>query len=81
MKPGSSFGFGAVLLTQFSTVVHSFPTAENFAKLAQRGLVDNPSLSPVQLHESLVRIKEKRLLFDPLTTPINGALPAPLTRR
>jgi hypothetical protein len=67
-----SFGFGTALLASFSVLVHSFPTAENFAKLAQRGLLDTSNLTPREFHESLVRIKNKRLLFDPLTTPIDG---------
>lgn len=65
-------GLYATLLAAFSAVVHSFPTAENFAKLAERGLLDTSNLDPLQLHESLLKIKEKRLLFDPLTTPIDG---------
>ncbi|CAJ2499721.1 Uu.00g025740.m01.CDS01 [Anthostomella pinea] len=66
-----SFGFCAVLLAPLSALVHSFPTAENFAKLAQRGLLDTSDLTPEALHESLLRIKNKRLLFDPMTSPID----------
>lgn len=72
-----SFGFCAALLAPaFSGLVHSFPTAENFAKLAQRnGIAADAAsdITPEQLHESLLKIKNKRLLFDPLTDPIDGA--------
>ncbi|KAK9769583.1 hypothetical protein AB5N19_11760 [Seiridium cardinale] len=68
MKP---FGTYAALLAPFSALVHSFPTADNFAKLAQRGLLDTSDIKPLELHESLLKIKNKRLLFDPLTTPID----------
>ncbi|KAI1865624.1 hypothetical protein JX265_007947 [Neoarthrinium moseri] len=66
-----SFGLYAVLLAPFSALVHSFPTADNFAKLAERGFIDSSDISPQKLHDSLLRIKEKRLLFDPLTYPID----------
>ncbi|KAI4595204.1 hypothetical protein KJ359_007180 [Pestalotiopsis sp. 9143b] len=70
-----SFGFCAALLAPaFSGLVHSFPTAENFAKLAQRnGIAADAAsdITPEQLHESLLKIKNKRLLFDPLTDPID----------
>lgn len=53
--------------------VDAFPTAENFAKLIRY----NPGLDDASAHfakvqEGLVRLKEKRLLFDPLTEPIDG---------
>ncbi|KAK8055643.1 hypothetical protein PG993_000870 [Apiospora rasikravindrae] len=61
----STCGLGAVL---FSSLAHSFPTAENFAKLTGRDAV---ALSPEELHKSLLHLKEKRLLFDPLTEPVD----------
>lgn len=61
----STCGVGAVF---FSALVHSFPTAGNFAKLAGRDAI---ALSPEELHKSLLHLKEKRLLFDPLTKPID----------
>jgi hypothetical protein len=73
MKAGfSSFGLCAVLLAPLSALVHSFPTAENFAKLSRRGALKARDIRPEQLHESLLHLKEKRLLFDPMTTPIDG---------
>jgi hypothetical protein len=77
MKSTLSSGIRALLLlAPFSALVHSFPTAENFAKLAQRGVLeaDVSVLSAEELHASLLKIKEKRLLFDPLTEPIDGWL-------
>lgn len=65
----SACGLSAVF---FSGLVHSFPTAANFAKLAGRDGLN--SLSPEELHKSLLGLKEKRLLFDPLTEPIDGPL-------
>ncbi|KAK7923484.1 Cloroperoxidase [Apiospora marii] len=61
----STCGVGAVF---FSALAHSFPTAENFARLAGRDAI---ALSPEELHKSLLHLKEKRLLFDPLTEPID----------
>jgi hypothetical protein len=49
------------------SLVHSFPTAENFAKLTHRN-----GLSSEDIHENLLRLKQKRLFFDPMTTPIDG---------
>ncbi|KAK6863781.1 oxidase [Apiospora arundinis] len=63
----SSCGLGAVLFS--AALVHSFPTAENFAKLAGRDALNG--LTPEELHKSLLSLKEKRLLFDPLTEPID----------
>ncbi|KAH9904751.1 oxidase [Xylariomycetidae sp. FL2044] len=54
--------------------VLSFPTAENFAKLAARqyGSRSSPSESSLEdFHHDLLRLKQKRLLFDPLTEPID----------
>ena len=62
MKFSLSLGLGAALLSHFSPVAHGFPTAENLLKLG----------TPEEIHESLLRMKEKRLLFDPLTKPIDG---------
>jgi hypothetical protein len=56
------FGLSSVFVS-----VHSFPTPENIANIIRR-----EELTPEQLHESLLRLKDKRLLFDPLTTPIEG---------
>jgi hypothetical protein len=48
-----------------------FPTAENWAKLARSQ--DGGSLASLEeLQWNLLELKEKRLLFDPLTTPIDG---------
>ncbi|KAF7536945.1 heme-thiolate peroxidase [Neopestalotiopsis clavispora] len=67
-----SSGVCAALLASFSGLVHSFPTAENFAKLAERGMIsDAAEITPEKLHEGLLKLKNKRLLFDPLTTPID----------
>ncbi|KAH6653017.1 oxidase [Truncatella angustata] len=66
-----SFGFCAALLAQLSVIIHSFPTAENFAKLASRGLLDTSDITPQDLYATLSKIKNKRLLFDPLKTPID----------
>lgn len=61
MKFSLSLGLGAALFSHLSPVVHGFPTAENLLKLG----------TPEEIHESLLRMKEKRLLFDPLTKPID----------
>jgi len=65
--------FALTLLS--SGLVHSFPTAENFAKLAHRNALDNAAFGPEDLHNNLLRLKQKRLLFDPMTTPIDGTCP------
>lgn len=59
-------GFGLVSL---SGLVEAFPTAENLARLAQR-----EAHTPEQLHERLLHLKEKRLVLDPLSEPIQGML-------
>jgi len=64
--------FALTLLS--SGLVHSFPTAESFAKLAHRNALDNAAFDPEDLHKNLLRLKQKRLLFDPMTTPIDGIL-------
>jgi len=64
--------FALTLLS--SGLVHSFPTAENLAKLAHRNALDNAAFDPEDLHKSLLHLKQKRLLFDPMTTPIDGIL-------
>ena len=61
----SSSFFALCLL---SGLVHSFPTAQNFAKLARYDISANHDM-----HESLLRLKHKRLLFDPTTEPVDGA--------
>lgn len=52
----------------------AFPTVENLARLAMRdeslSLLTDRSID--ELREYLVQLKEKRLLFDPSTTPIDG---------
>ena len=57
----------ALGVASLAGLAQAFPTADNLAKLA-RG--DTPT--PAQLHETLLNIKEKRLLFDPLADPIQG---------
>lgn len=59
----SSSFFALCLL---SGLVHSFPTAQNFAKLARYDISANHDM-----HESLLRLKQKRLLFDPMTEPVD----------
>lgn len=59
----SSSFFALCLL---SGLVHSFPTAQNFAKLARYDISANHDM-----HESLLRLKHKRLLFDPMTEPVD----------
>ncbi|KAI0460596.1 Chloroperoxidase [Xylaria acuta] len=51
----------------------AFPTVENLARLAQRdeSLSFLTDRSIDELTEHLVRLKEKRLSFDPLTVPID----------
>ncbi|KAI1342939.1 Chloroperoxidase [Xylariaceae sp. FL0016] len=51
----------------------AFPSADNFAQLARRGVAGSADASPEDLHRDLVRLREKRLLFDPLTDPIDVA--------
>lgn len=55
-------------LSLLSGLVHSFPTAQNFAKLVRYDISANHDM-----HESLHRLKSKRLLFDPMTEPVDGA--------
>lgn len=72
----SILSFGSFALTLLSSsLVHSFPTAENFAKLAHRNALDNSAFGSEDLHKHLLRLKQKRLLFDPMTTPIDGICP------
>ncbi|KAK5625313.1 hypothetical protein RRF57_001029 [Xylaria bambusicola] len=54
--------------------VSAFPTVENLARLAQHnGLPSLTSKASIEtLNEQLTRLKKKRLLFDPLTDPIDG---------
>jgi hypothetical protein len=64
----SILSIGSFALSFLScSLVHSFPTAENFAKLTHRN-----GLSSEDIHENLLRLKQKRLFFDPMTTPIDG---------
>ncbi|THY25762.1 Cloroperoxidase [Aureobasidium pullulans] len=53
-------------LSLLSGLVHSFPTAQNFAKLVRYDISPNHDM-----HESLLRLKDKRLLFDPMTEPVD----------
>ncbi|KAI0486736.1 Chloroperoxidase [Xylaria cf. heliscus] len=52
---------------------YAFPSIDNLARLAQRdeslSLLTDRSIDEIREH--LVRLKEKRLLFDPLTDPID----------
>lgn len=65
---------GSYTLTLLSCgLVHSFPTAEHFAKLVQHNALSGSAASSEGLHEGLLRLKEKRLIFDPMTKPIDGA--------
>lgn len=70
----SVLSIGSYTLTLLSCgLVHSFPTAEHFAKLVQHNVPSGSAASSEGLHEGFLRLKEKRLFFDPLTTPIDGA--------
>ncbi|KAJ3572942.1 heme-thiolate peroxidase [Xylaria arbuscula] len=55
------------------SVVSSFPTVENFARLAGRNELPSSSAEAAieELSGQLARLKGKRLLFDPLTDPID----------
>lgn len=76
----SILSLGSFALTLLSSsLVHSFPTAENFAKLARRNALDNATFDSKDLHKNLLRLKQKRLLFDPMTTPIDGICPGKAT--
>jgi hypothetical protein len=75
MKPSfitSHLGIGLVALTG---VGEAFPTADNLARLAQRA-----SHTPEQFHERLLHLKEKRLVLDPLSEPIQGTVHKPAVR-
>lgn len=70
----SILSIGSCALTLLScSLVHSFPTPENFAKLVQHNALSGRTVSAEGLHENLLRMKEKRLFFDPMTTPVDGA--------
>ena len=56
------FGLGSLV-----GLVQSFPTAENLARLAQ-----SEGLTARQIHDHLAELQQKRQLFDPLSTPIQG---------
>lgn len=62
-----------------SPAVDAFPTAENFAKLIPRyqAGIDDSSAHFAKIQEELFKLKEKRLLFDPLTKPIDGTPNSP----
>lgn len=59
----SSYAFSLL-----SGLVHSFPTARNFARFAL-----HDSISDQNMHESLLLLREKRLLSNPMTEPVDGA--------
>lgn len=63
-----------VAASVLSPAVKAFPTTENFARLIRynSGLND-ASADFAKIQEELVKLKEKRLLFDPLTDPIDGS--------
>lgn len=70
----SILSVGSCALSLLScSFVHSFPTPENLAKLVHHNALDGSTLSSESLHESLLNLKKKRLFFDPMTTPIEGA--------
>lgn len=50
--------------------VNAFPTAENFAKLVQPGLAVADDFPDV--HRELLRLRQKRLLVDLSSDPIDG---------
>ena len=55
-------------------IASAFPTVENLARLVERnGLPSLTAETAVEeLNGQLARLKGKRLLFDPLTNPIDG---------
>ncbi|KAI1743859.1 Chloroperoxidase [Xylaria scruposa] len=63
----------AIIFAGAFAATTAFPTIENLARLAQRdeSLSFLTDRSIDELREHLVQLKEKRLSFDPLTTPIN----------
>lgn len=70
----SILSFGSYALSLLScSLVHSFPTAENFAKLIRHNALGGPMASSEGLHEGLLHLREKRLFFDPMITPIDGS--------
>jgi len=63
--------------TFFSSILVSiaFPTAANLAILARSGGLDIPDdLTLEEVLRHVERQKEKRLLINPLTTPIEGII-------
>jgi len=78
-------GAGArfLALALLVSLVQSFPTADNLLKLAERfsGSADGSVVGTLPLddydhvREVLVGAHKKRLLFDPLTKPIDGKVP------
>lgn len=70
----STLSIRSCALTLLScSLVYSFPTPENLAKLVQYNALSESTVSPEGLHETLLHLKEKRLFFDPMTTPIDGS--------
>lgn len=56
-----------------SPAADAFPTVENFAKLVRYNPgLDDSSAHFAKIQEELFKLREKRLLFDPLTEPIDS---------
>jgi hypothetical protein len=69
----SILSLGSFALNIFSFVlVHSFPTSKNLSKLFRADALNDAAPGSEDLHENLLRLKQKRLLFDPMTKPIDG---------
>jgi hypothetical protein len=69
----SILSLGSFALNLLSSgLVHSFPTSENLSKLVRADVSNNSAIDSEDLHENLLRLKQKRLPFDPMTTPIDG---------
>jgi hypothetical protein len=69
-----SFSFWWTLLGS-AVISAAFPTAANLAILARSGGLDIPDdLTLEEVFRHVHRQKEKRLLINPLTTPIKGML-------
>ena len=64
-------GAQLLTLTPLAVGVQSFPTADNLQKLAERFSASAEG-DYGDLRDALINAKAKRLLFDPLTKPIDG---------
>lgn len=80
-NPGSRRSFGNMKFVISSCVVllgscllsSGFPTADNVARLARSGSLEVPEgLAYEEVVRHVQRHKQKRLLLNPLTTPIDG---------